>query len=78
MSTRIGNRRSPEGRRYIYTKEALINSSFRTNPGLDPGGDPESVCYESMSYWIIRFAHPAGRPLGVQQRATRFCPALPE
>ena len=30
-----------------------------------------------MCYWIIRCAHPAGRPLDVQ-RATRFCPASAE
>jgi hypothetical protein len=38
------------------TKKALINSSFRTNPGLDPGEDPESRCYGSMGYWIPAFA----------------------
>jgi hypothetical protein len=38
-------------RGYNYSSyEALIISSFRTNPGLDPGEDPESICYESVRY----------------------------
>jgi hypothetical protein len=28
----------------IHMMDALINSSFRANPGLDPGGDPDSRC----------------------------------
>jgi hypothetical protein len=52
-------------------KEALINSSFRP----ERSGEPESSALNTIGYWIIRFAHPAGRPLGVQ-RATRFCPAF--
>jgi len=34
------------------TKEALINSSFRTQRS----GDPESMCYASRTYWIPAFA----------------------
>jgi hypothetical protein len=32
------------------------------------------IC-KQLILWIIRFAHPSGRPTGVQ-RAPRFCPAF--
>jgi len=46
-------------------------SSFRA----ECSGDPESSLYSSRTFWIIRYAYPSGRTLGVQ-RATRFCPAF--
>jgi hypothetical protein len=52
-------------------REALINSSFRAKRSVDP----ESSSLFSICYWMIRYAHPAGRPPGVQ-RAMRFCPAF--
>jgi hypothetical protein len=51
--------------------EALINSSFRP----ERSGEPESSALNTISYWMIRYALPAGRPPGVQ-RAMRFCPAF--
>ena len=53
--------RSPDG--ISLLREPWISSH--------PGEGRGPACWYP---WMIRFAHPAGRPPGVQ-RATRFCPA---
>ena len=63
------------GHRGLRNKDSDPNGTYLSQNHRHPGAGRDPVAtLGGFAPWIIRFAHPAGRPVGVQ-RATRFCPA---